>query len=124
MSSIYVLDIYKYIYIHSEEFQNHVVKLTVKPVGPTEFNVEWRLLPDVNDSIYYLLTYSTEHTNDVKFTSSNNFTLTELIECTAYTITVRCSYGVNKNMFGPFSSSIAMTSHNSRMYEKYHFSDS
>lgn len=95
--------------------------MTVKPIGPTAFNVEWRLLPDVNASIYYLLTYFTQNTNDVKFTSSNNLTLAELTECTAYTIIVRCSYGVNENMFGSFSSSSALTSHNSRKYKKYFY---
>jgi len=90
------------------------IQLAVKPVGPTSFHVEWTIYPDVNASVHYLLTYSSQYTNDVKFTSSNNITLTELIECTAYTITIRCSQRVDENTFGLFSSTTVLTSHHFR----------
>lgn len=106
-------------YVHKlDDFQSNAVyqdiQLTMKPIGSTSFDVEWKLFPDVNTSVYYLLTYSSQVTNDVKFTSSNNLTLTELMECTLYTITVRCSHRNDENAFSPFSSTTALTSHNFR----------
>lgn len=105
-----------------------MVNLTVRAVGSTVFDVEW--LPPkeekeqerkeegtVNASAYYMLTYTARLVSEVRFTEGNNFTLTELNECTAYAIAVRRAYGIGENtQFGPASSSILITSRDSRKY--------
>jgi len=102
--------------LESEDSQRRIIKLTIEPISPTAFYAEWRLLPDIDGSVNYSLTYSTQLNNEIKLTSSNNFTLTGLIECAAYAITVRCLYyGAGENVFGgPFASTVALTSHTSR----------
>ncbi|XP_022183704.1 phosphatidylinositol phosphatase PTPRQ isoform X1 [Myzus persicae] len=96
-----------------EDFPRRVIKLTIDPISPTAFYAEWRLLPDVEGSVNYSLMYSTQLSTEVKLTNGNNLTLTGLIECAAYIITVRCSYYVaGENVFGGlFTSTVATTSH-------------
>lgn len=98
----------------SEDFQGRAITLIVKPTSPTAFFVDWRLSPPTDDSVNYSLTYSTQHKSEVKLTGGNNLTLTGLIECASYTITVRCLCGADENPFGgPFTSMVASTSHTS-----------
>ncbi|VVC45169.1 Fibronectin type III,Protein-tyrosine phosphatase-like,PTP type protein phosphatase,Tyrosine [Cinara cedri] len=107
----------------SGDSQRHVVKLNVESVSPTAFYIEWTLqLPDVNTNIYYYIVYSSRFTSKVKFTIGNNLTLTDLTECTAYTITVMSSLNEinngnnNSNAFcSPYASANVTTSHNSRL---------
>lgn len=102
--------------------KRHIVKLKVEPVGPTAFYVQWALQSsDINTSVYYYVVYSSRLTSQVKFTVGNNLTLTDLIECTAYKITVMCflnganNGNNNSNTFdGPYASVNATTSHNFR----------
>ncbi|XP_025205820.1 tyrosine-protein phosphatase 10D isoform X2 [Melanaphis sacchari] len=103
--------------LRQPDFQRRIIKLIIEPISPTAFYAEWRLLPDINSSVNYSLTYSTHLNNEIKLTSSNNITLTGLMECTAYTITVRCLYyGSGENMLsGPFTSTVALTSHFSQL---------
>ncbi|XP_001944639.2 phosphatidylinositol phosphatase PTPRQ isoform X1 [Acyrthosiphon pisum] len=100
-----------------EDFQRRVIKLTIDSISPTAFYAEWRLLPDIDGTVNYSLTYSTQLNTEVKLTSGNNLTLTGLMECTAYIITVRSLYyGVGENAFGgPFTSTVALTSHTSQL---------
>jgi len=104
---------YFFFILQLEDFPRRVIKLTIDPISPTAFYAEWRLLPDIDGSVHYSVMYSTQLYTDVKLTSGNNLTLTGLIECAAYIITVRCSYHVaGENVFGgPFTSTVASTSH-------------
>lgn len=106
-----------YFILQSEDFQRRVIKLTIDHISPTAFYAEWKLLPELNESVNYSLTYSTQLYTEIKLTSGNNLTLTGLIECAAYIITVRCLYyGSGENAFsGPlFTSTVASTSHTFR----------
>lgn len=100
--------------------KKYIVKLNVEAIGPVAFYVEWSLQsPDANANVYYYVVYSSRLTNQVKFTSGNNLTLTDLIECTTYTITVICSLigannGNNSTLGSPYASANATTSHDSR----------
>lgn len=73
-------------------------------------------MPDIDRNVNYSLTYSTQLNTGVKLTSGNNLTLTGLIECAAYIITVMSLYyEAGENAFdGPFTSTVASTSHTSR----------
>ncbi|KAL4108189.1 hypothetical protein QTP88_018430 [Uroleucon formosanum] len=100
-----------------EDFQRRVIKLTIDSISPTAFYAEWRLLPDIDRNVNYSLTYSTQLNTEVKLTSGNNLTLTGLIECAAYIITVMSLYyEAGENAFGgPFTSTVASTSHTSQL---------
>jgi len=101
--------------VQSEDLQDLVVNLTVKSTGPTALDLEWTPSQQVDKSVRYLLTYSAGLTNEVRFVDGQNFTLTELKECTAYTIAVTCAYGTGENVrFGPSASATSSTSHASR----------
>lgn len=101
--------------------RKHAVELTVKPAGPTAFDVEWKTLSDVisDGGTRFLVTHSSQFADDIEFFDNNNATLTGLNECASYVITVRRYRGHDKNnvTFGPPSSAIAFTSHNSREYK-------
>lgn len=110
---MFLLPIYIKYTIITEGSQNHAIKLTVEPIGPTTIYVEWRLAPEyVNSCKSYSLIYTTQATNEIRSTKENSLTLTDLTECTPYTFTVQCSYEIDENTFGQLASTATIvTSH-------------